>query len=163
VAEGLSIRATSEADREWVAAFISEHWGAEIVVAHGVVYRPDRLAGVAAADGSGVVGLATYSIEGDACELVTLDAVRRGEGIGTALLAAVANAAGTAGCRRLWLITTNDNLDALAFYQKRGMRLVAVHRDAIARSRALKPSIPMVAPNGIPIRDELELEMRLGT
>jgi Acetyltransferase (GNAT) family len=66
-----------------------------------------------------------------------------------------------AGCRRVWLITTNDNLRALRFYQRRGFRLVAVHPDALARSRELKPSIPEIGLDGIPLRDELELELLL--
>ena len=83
-------------------------------------------------------------------------------GVGTALLDAVRDAAVQAGCRRIWLITTNDNLRALGFYQKRGYRLVAVHRDALQRSRELKPSIPLVSPDGIPLRDEIELEYPVG-
>ncbi|MBK9123270.1 MAG: GNAT family N-acetyltransferase, partial [Chloroflexi bacterium] len=65
------------------------------------------------------------------------------------------------GIHRLWLITTNDNLDALRFYQKRGWHLVAVHRDALNESRRLKPQIPIIGMDGIPLRDEIELEMTL--
>ena len=70
-------------------------------------------------------------------------------------------AAREAGCGRVWLITTNDNLRALRFYQRRGFRLVAVHPDALERSRELKPSIPEIGLDGIPLRDELELELTL--
>jgi len=66
-----------------------------------------------------------------------------------------------AECRRLWLITTNDNLRALGFYQKRGMTLVAVYRNAMEAARRLKPQIPMIGQNGIPLKDEIELEMVL--
>ena len=82
-------------------------------------------------------------------------------GAGTALIEAVAGAARAAGCARLWLITTNDNLRALRFYQRRGFRLAALHRDALARSRELKPSIAEIGLDGIPLRDELELELDL--
>ncbi|HEX7715028.1 MAG TPA: GNAT family N-acetyltransferase, partial [Bacillota bacterium] len=64
-------------------------------------------------------------------------------------------------CQRLWLITTNDNLAAIRFYQLRGFVLVALHRDAIAQSRKLKPEIPLRGIDGIPIRDEIELEVVL--
>jgi hypothetical protein len=73
----------------------------------------------------------------------------------------VVAAARAAGRTRVWLITTNDNLDALRFYQRRGFTLAALHRGAVARSRRLKPTIPEVGAHGIPIRDELELERRL--
>jgi RimJ/RimL family protein N-acetyltransferase len=74
----------------------------------------------------------------------------------------VSNIALKAGCRRIWLITTNDNTAALRFYQKKGFSLVAVHRNAIERSRQLKPEIPETGNDGIPLRDEIELEIVLG-
>jgi ribosomal protein S18 acetylase RimI-like enzyme len=92
---------------------------------------------------------------------VTIDTKQSSRGIGTALIEAVKNAAREANCKRLWLITTNDNLNALRFYQKRGFVLVAIHRNALARSRQLKPEIPLVGAGGIPLRDEIELEMVL--
>jgi len=156
------LRPTEERDREWVRALVAEHWGADFVVVHGAIYRPHELPGFVAEDAHGQpLGLATYTIRDRGCELVTLNSLRERSGVGTALLDAVAGAARGAGCVRLWLITTNDNVHALAFYQKRGMRLVAVHRGAVDRSRGLKPSIPLVGASGIPICDEIELELPL--
>ena len=63
--------------------------------------------------------------------------------------------------RRAWLITTNDNLDAIRFYQRRGFTIATVHAGAIEQSRTIKPSIPLVGSYGIPIRDEIEFEMLL--
>ncbi|MEU6427686.1 GNAT family N-acetyltransferase [Microbispora sp. NPDC046973] len=114
---------------------------------------------VALLDGE-LAGVATYAITGRECELVTLDSVREGAGVGTALVDAMAGAAQAGGAVRLWLVTTNDNLRALRFYQRYGFDLVAVHRDAVARSRELKPSIPEIGLDGIPIHHELELELR---
>lgn len=155
------IRPTSGDDATWIAAFITECWGAEFVVSHGVMYHPHRLPGFVAESGPKIAGLATYSIQHRACELVTINAVVEGEGVGTALLQAVVSAANDAGCTRAWLMTTNDNLSALAFYQKRGFHIAALHVGAVAAARRLKPSLPLVAPNGIPIRDELELHLDL--
>lgn len=68
------------------------------------------------------------------------------------------------GCIRLWVIATNDNVDALRFYQRRGFCLVAVHRGAIDRSSTdLKPEIPVVGAYGIPLRDEIKLEKFLSS
>ena len=156
------LRPTEERDREWVRALVAEHWGADFVVVHRTVYRPHELPGFVAEDAHGQpLGLATYTIADRACELVTLNSLRERVGVGTALLDAVAGAARAAGCVRMWLIATNDNAHALAFYQKHGMRLVAVNRGAVDRSRSLKPSIPLVGAGGIPIRDEIELELPL--
>ena len=77
------------------------------------------------------------------------------------LIDAVKEIAAAAGCKRIWLITTNDNTAALRFYQKYGLALVAVHRNAVEASRRLKPEIPLTGNDGIPIRDEIELEMVL--
>ena len=138
-----------------------ERWGDSIVVGRGRVWRPAELPGLAAFDGDDCVGLVTYELDGTACEIVTIDALREGEGIGTALLRAVEGAAREAGCKRVQLLTTNNNLRALAFYQKRGFRLVRLVPGAIDEERKLKPSIPLVDAHGIPIRDELHLELPL--
>jgi DNA-3-methyladenine glycosylase I len=82
-------------------------------------------------------------------------------GIGTALIEAVADEAGKRGCRRVTLSTTNDNLHSLGFYQRRGFELVSIRRGAVTESRKRKPGIPLLGENEIPLRDEIELELRL--
>ena len=106
-------------------------------------------------------GIVICQVSDDDCEVVTLNSVEPGIGIGTALIEAVRKKAKQQGCSRLWLVTTNDNFEALGFYQKRGFVLVKIHRNAVARSRKLKPSIPLYGIESIPIRDEIELEMLL--
>jgi len=140
---------------------VESHWGSEIVVAKSRVIRPAELDGFAAFKGKEPVGLVTYRIEGPDCEIVTIDSTSEREGIGTSLIDAAKGRVKAKGCRRLWLITTNDNLNALGFYQRRGFRLIALYPNAVEASRRLKPQIPMKAANGIPIRDELELELEL--
>ncbi len=109
-----------------------------------------------------LTGAATYVVDGDGCEILTLHAATRLRGVGTALLSAVKDMARDAGCRRLCVVTTNDNVDALRFYQRRGFRLVLIRPGAVDRSReTLKPEIPTLGAHDIPLRDELELEMTL--
>lgn len=110
-----------------------------------------------------LAGVLTYVVDGDSCEVLTLHATERFGGVGTALLQAVEEVALRAGCSRLWVITTNDNVDALRFYQRRGFRLAALHAGAVDDSRErLKPELPRVGEHGIDLRDELELEILLG-
>jgi len=154
------VRPLGEADREWATGKLRELWG-EGVVSRGRLLDATVLPGFVAEEEGEPAGLLTYRIDGGDCEVVTINAFPRGAGAGTALMEAVAAAARDAGCRRVWLITTNDNLRALRFYQRRGFRLAALHRDALDRSRELKPSIPDVGLDGIPLRDELELELTL--
>lgn len=155
------IRPVRPDDRDWVRTFVAEHWGAETIVAHGVVYHPHQLLGFIAVQSGERIGLVTYRFKGDSCEIVSLNSVRTSVGVGTALVEAVKRHARVAGRKRVWLITTNDNLQALRFYQKRGFVLVAVHRDALETSRRLKPEIPLIGLDGIPLRDEIELEVVL--
>lgn len=112
-------------------------------------------------EGENIIGLLTYHLAYESCEVVTLDSLRPASGLGTALLEGAKAAARQARCHRLWLITTNDNLNALRFYQKRGFELVAVHRNALKHSRLIKPHLPLIGEHGIPLRDEIELEMIL--
>ena len=127
----------------------------------GQVHQADRLPGFVAELDGRPAGLLTYHLGERECEVVSLDSLRERMGVATALLNAVRDMARNAGCRRLWLITTNDNVSALRFYQKRGWRLVALHRDAVTAARRLKPEIPQAGRDGIPLRDELELELLL--
>jgi GNAT superfamily N-acetyltransferase len=157
---GFFIRPLASQDREWVRQFIAEHWGAEFVVAHGRIYSPHELEGFVAVREAKILGLITYSVSNGECEIVTLNSVHPGMGIGTALMEAVQKVALDFRCKRLWLITTNDNLNSLRFYQKRGFVMVAIHRNAIEKSRQLK-NIPLLGADDIPIRDEIELEMML--
>ena len=107
------------------------------------------------------VGLLTYNINNDELEIITLNALVERKGIGTALLEEVEMLAKERNCERIWLITTNDNVDALRFYQKRDYEITSVHRYAIDESRKIKPQLPFVGKYGIPIRDEIEMEKKL--
>lgn len=162
------IRHLTEHDRGWVAHFMERHWHSTMIVSRGQLYHGHLLDGFIAIEGDGngqmgvgVIGLATYQIEKPACELLTLDSMKERIGVATALIKSVKQVALEAKCKRLWLITTNDNTHALRFYQKRGFRLVALYPNALAESRRLKPQIPLVGNDGIPLTDELELELSL--
>jgi ribosomal protein S18 acetylase RimI-like enzyme len=156
------IHRLTAADLPRLRLFWEEHWGDDSVVAHGVSFRPENVSGFISVNGDNQwAGLVTFVFEGDECEIVSIDSLLENEGIGTALINAVVEEARQLQCRRVRLVTTNDNLRALGFYQKRGFVLSALRAGAIEESRKLKPDIPLVGENGIPIRDEIELEMAL--
>ncbi len=156
-----TIRPADKADRNWIAQFLDKHWGSTRVVTRGQVYLAHLLPGFIAEDEDEKIGLVTYRIDNSECEVITLNSSRENGGIGTALLDAVKQAAAEEGCKRIWLITTNDNFPALRFYQKRDFRLVAVYPGALDQSRKVKPEIPLFGIDGIPLRDEIELEHKL--
>ena len=155
------IKPVTPNEKEWVLE-IARTWGADFVVTRGRKVYPTEIEGFFAEDSNGrKVGLVTFEIVGDQCEVVTLDAFTRFSGIGSILMEKVRKQAIAGGCKRLWLITTNDNLDAIRFYQRRGFVIAAVHVNALEKSRQLKPSIPLIGQYGIPLRDEVEFEKLL--
>ena len=126
------------------------------MVAHNDVIRYDKVDGFIYSDWAGVI---TFIIRGEEYEITSLDSLKEGKGVGTALIEEVIREAKEKNCRRVFLITTNDNLHALGFYQRRRFELVAIRRGAMNDSRKIKPSIPLIGMNNIPLRDEIELEI----
>lgn len=155
------LRRLTQSDLPRLRQFWKENWGDEFVIARGVIYHPDTLDGFVAFEAEQWIGEITFYLSGNECEIVSLDSLRQGQGIGTLLIEKVIEEASAKGCQRIFLITTNDNLNALGFYQKRGFELVAIHRGAVNESRKVKPGIPLIGNDGIPLRDEIELEMSL--
>ena len=131
------------------------------MVVHDTVYRPADLPAFVAVDGPDLVGLVTYEPGIESWHVLSLDSLVSGHGIGSALLDRVEGAARAAGCPRITLVTTNDNLDAIRFYQRRGYRIASIDPGAVDRARRIKPSIPLIGRHGIPIRDELTLVKHL--
>jgi N-acetylglutamate synthase-like GNAT family acetyltransferase len=153
-----ALRRTTPDDLPRLTQFWREHWAGEEIIVHGEVFRPEHLEGFTDKDWTGLV---TYVIKADSCEIISLNALKEGSGTGTTLIEAVVEEANRHGCSRVFLSTTNDNLHALGFYQRRGFELVCVRRDAVTESRRRKPGIPLIGDNDIPLRDEIELELRL--
>lgn len=159
--EQIEIRKVNESDKAWIKTTLEKSWGAVDIISRGKKTNALELpAFIAIADGK-QAGLITYHIENGECEIVTLDSFVEGKGIGIKLIDAVKEIATQQNCKRLWFITTNDNMHALAFYQKRGFHLSALFPSAMEEARKLKPQIPLIGNDGIPLRDELELEMVL--
>ena len=152
------VRPRDEGDRAEVERFLAERHSIRVARLGRLEHPLDHPALVAERHGT-LAGVLTFVLGAEDCEILTLHAAERFGGAGTALVHAVDALAADAGCTRLWLITTNDNVDALRFYQRRGFRLAALHRGAVDDSRArLKPEIPPIGEHGIELRDELELE-----
>jgi GNAT superfamily N-acetyltransferase len=158
----IELCSADQIDREALRDRVVETWGSEAVVAHDELMYPARLPGFVAVRGGQVVGHVAFRIDGDACEVVSIDASPRLGGIGSRLMDRVISTAQDAGCRTVWLTTTNDNLDALRFYQRRGFRLRALRQGATTRARqTLKPELPAVGSYRIPMCDELDLELKI--
>jgi ribosomal protein S18 acetylase RimI-like enzyme len=153
------IRPYIGSDRTWAQRLLDAEWGGPLQCRRGELIDVLSLPGFVAERDAYPVGLLTYRRETGACELAFIAAVERHQGIGTALLDALRLE--VSDCERIWLVTTNDNLEAIRFYQRRGFVVCALRPGAVDDARrTLKPEIPTVGEFGIPIRDEIELEAR---
>jgi ribosomal protein S18 acetylase RimI-like enzyme len=157
----IEVRSRTDDDLRWATNLLRAGFGSTRVARLGGVIDAGPLDGLVALDAGARVGLLTFTVDGDAMEVVTLQSDQEGRGVGTALMDAAQEQARKMGCRRLWLVTTNDNTRALRFYQRWGMDLVALHRDGVTRARQLKLEIPALGSDGIPLRHELELALEL--
>jgi GNAT superfamily N-acetyltransferase len=155
----IAVREQRPDDLAWAAERDAEAWGGPLIARRGELLDLREYPAVVAELAGERAGLARYAIRGDACELLSLESTSAGHGIGRALMDAVLAKAIDAGCRRLWVVTTNDNTRAIRVYQQWGFNLAALHRNAITdERRTLKPQIPELGMDGIPLRHEIELE-----
>jgi ribosomal protein S18 acetylase RimI-like enzyme len=155
------VREIRASDGEWMRETLGRAFGSASVVSRGRLHRADALPGFIAQRGSQRSGLIAYRVDGRECEVVALVSTVANRGVGSALLEAAEARARELDCLRIWLVTTNDNETAIGFYRKRGWSVAAVYAGAVADARRLKPEIPRVGSNGIPIEDEIELERAL--
>lgn len=143
--------------------FFKEHWGSTEMVISSGIYDCSQLDGFAYMDEQNkILGLVTYIIRPEECEIISLDSIVEGRGIGSLLVQAVERHALEQSCTMISLITTNDNLHALKFYQKRGYHLVEIIQNTVDQARTYKPEIPLIGNDGIPIRDEIRLAKQSG-
>ncbi len=157
----MKIRQLTSTDIPWVASIVSEHFGSPEVVSRCVLHDSRALPGFVAEVATEPAGLLQYCMDTHQCEVVILISLIRRQGIGRALLKTMETMARQASCTRLWLITTNNNRGAIAFYQAVGWTQVAIHQGAVRESRHLKPMIPLYDEAGIAIEDEIEFEWKI--
>ena len=157
----MDIRRIDQASRERINAFIVRRWYTMQMVVHGESIDLGNADGYYACEGNDILGLITYRIIGKEMEILSLDSQREGRGIGTGLLNTVVAEARENGLQRIMLVTTNDNLAALRFYQKRGFEMCRLCCNALDQARKIKAEIPLIGMNGIPLKHEIVLEMIL--
>jgi GNAT superfamily N-acetyltransferase len=152
------IREKNNGDNSWISEKLKENWGSSIIVSRRKRYEPSGLNGFIIENSEKKLGICLYRIENNECEMVVLEAFEQRKGIGTALLNKLMEYCSSDRIKRIWLITTNDNIDALRYYQKHGFVFVCIYRNEIEYSRKMKPEIPILGNYGITIKDEIEME-----
>ncbi|MBX3389005.1 MAG: GNAT family N-acetyltransferase [Phycisphaeraceae bacterium] len=144
---------------------MTEHFASPTVSSRRKWIDTMVLPGLVAWRGDARVGIAIHTEmrPGAECELVALASQATRGGVGSVLLAEFMQSAREARCSKLVLTTSNDNLDAMRLYQRRGWRFVRIYPGAMDDARREKPEIPAIGAYGIPMRDDVEFEYDLGT
>lgn len=117
--------------KDKIIEFFKLHWGSPEMVISSGVYNCSELDGFAIVnEDDNIIGLITYVIKDYECEIISLDSIEEGKGIGSSLVEEVEYLATKKKCKLVKLITTNDNLLALKFYQKRGFVISKVFKNS---------------------------------
>lgn len=157
----MQIQPITEQDIPWLTDFFVEHWGSNFIIVHQGQFSVNALEGLTAKQEDQLLGVITFTIAVNTCEIVTINSLSQRKGVGTALLAELIKTARQRGCSKIILTTTNDNMPALEFFQKRGFHLTDIRPGAVDEARFIKPEIPFMGVHDIPIHDELDLEFIL--
>jgi len=156
----MNIKPITPENREAVTEILKREWGLPIV-SRETAHDGTKLPGFVMMSDEKITGLVTYNIDSRGCEITSLNSFEENKGVGTALINAVLEVAKENKCHRLWLVTTNDIIHAIRFYQKRGFDWIATHINSAEGMRKLKPTIPLIGEEGIPIKHEIEFEIKL--
>lgn len=152
----LTVRPFAASDEAWADGLIGAEFGGRIQARRGELLDVLDLPGLVAERAGDLVGILTYRLDDTDAEIAYIEATERRGGVGTAVLEAFFTSVNPS---RAWLVTTNDNVDALRFYQRRGFVISDVRIGAVTHARdTLKPTIGTHGDHGIEIRDEIELE-----
>jgi len=151
-----------DAYRDFVDLQVAESWNGPFVVSKGNLHDTRTHNGFVAVNNGNTIGYIHYNITSNECEITVLESLHKKQGIGRALINTVIQKAKEAYCDRVWLITTNDNTEAIRFYQRFGFALRAVHIDSMDEARILKPQIPLTGNDEIPLKHEFEFELMIG-
>ncbi|MEK7141630.1 MAG: GNAT family N-acetyltransferase [Patescibacteria group bacterium] len=157
----LKIVSLNDDFRPWAHDLLDRLWGLPGIVTRGKLHNTSKLSGFVAIENTEPTGLITYLCERNECEIISLNSLKEKIGVGTALIEKITREAQINKCKRIVVITTNDNTYALRFFQKRGFHIHEIYPDALVVSRKLKPTIPLIGIHGIPLCDEIELEILL--
>jgi N-acetylglutamate synthase-like GNAT family acetyltransferase len=155
----IKIRLKTRHDNQRISTYLKNNWGSEFIISKGKKYYCDDVQGLIAEGDYSISGICLFAVKNEELEIVMIESFVEKSGVGSQLMKELESIAKEQELKRIWLVTTNDNINALRFYFKNGFTFVNIARDVIAEYRKIKPEIPLLnGENGIPIMDEIELE-----
>ncbi|MCI8934275.1 MAG: GNAT family N-acetyltransferase [Clostridiaceae bacterium] len=149
----------STSDRTLVDEFIRQQWYTTTMIIRGKEIDMTQTEGFYVKEQEDIIGLITYFVSDDVLEVISLNSLRENQGIGTKLVDAVIREAKDRKLKKILVVTTNDNINAIKFYQKRGFDMACLYHNALDISRKIKPEIPLIGDHSIPLRHEIEFEL----
>lgn len=149
----------STSDRTLVDEFIRQQWYTTTMIIWGKEVDMTQTEGFYVKEQEDIIGLITYLVSDDVLEVTSLNSLRENQGIGTKLVDAVIREAKDRKLKKILVVTTNDNINAIKFYQKRGFDMARLYHNALDISRKIKPEIPLIGDHSIPLRHEIEFEL----
>jgi len=155
----MNIIALTNEHKEETERIAAGTWGSTSVAVHHELFDLRELPCYVAVSDKKILGYCYYRIFGGECEIMAIESVAPGKGVGSALIDAVAAKAKSEKCSRVYVNTSNDNTNALRFYQRRGFTMCAVRWNEFDHLRTIKPTIPLIGDDDIPLLHEIELEM----
>ena len=150
------IHMVDDAIRAKIHPILDETWGAPYLAINGKLWDSRTMPGFAAVSGDEVLGYLLYEFHDNVCEIMVLESVAQNIGIATALIEKEKQTTKANGMNKIIVQTSNDNTHAFRFYQRRGFTINEIRLGAMNEARKLKPSIPLIGEDNIPLRDEIE-------
>ncbi len=153
------VREATDSDRAAARELFTRDFGRTKIVAYSEVMDIDQMPALVAVRYEEPSGALAYRLHGDALHIVALatDPMWQRSGVGGHLVAEAELLARRLNLRRLVVSTTNDNLPALYFYQRRGYRMT----DFVPNSIIMHTGQEVSGFAGILVRDEIRLEKTL--
>lgn len=146
-------------DKSEIAAFMVSTWGSTRMMVAMQVYDVMAIEATGLYDSENkLVAFASWALRDKTAYLCALHALVQGKGYARHLLAALMPMLKDKGARTIRAMITNDNMPALAFYQKNGFRFATLYVGGVDAYRTTMPGMITHGYEGIAIHDALELE-----
>ena len=139
---------------------MSDTFGGPLQARRGELLDVLALPGFIAQRDDRTIGLATYRLENDECEIAFIATLERHAGVGTALLNALLRA--VSRCDRIWLVDQRQPRSAPLLSAARLRPVSASSRRSRRGAQTAQTSDLDGRRVRIPLRDEIELELRPG-
>lgn len=152
-------KASTEEERSCIREFVERFWQEQTQLTFDEKFVVTKLPAYIAKVKSQTVGFVAFAEKEDSTIIVALGVLPQYQnaGIGKGLIEAVEDEAKRLHKKKLLVSTSNDDLPALAFYQRLGFQIYDVKPNVIAE----KHGAILKGIGGIPIRDELRLQKAL--